>query len=281
MRHTAGTRERVVMAVIGAGAMADALVRGWTEDGRRPAGPTVRVTNRSDHARRRALADRYGVHAARDKAEALEGADVAVLAVKPADVDEALAQCRPHLGPSTLLLSLAAGVTTCRLRDGAGEGVPIVRAMPNTASAVGESMTAACGSGGLAPAARALAEQVLAAVGEVVWVPEEAMDAITGLSGSGPAYVFLMAEALIEAGETAGLPPPLARHLAVQTLFGAAKTMRDTGHDARLLRDRVTSPGGTTAAAMAVLERRGFRPALVEAVGRAAERSRELGGTGG
>lgn len=265
------------IAVVGAGHLADALVRGWLAAD--IAADTITVTNRNRDERLDAFRT-LGVGAVRDKGQALAGADVVALAVKPQDVDEALGACARVWPDGAFLLSLAAGVDRSRLRRVLGRSdVEIVRAMPNTASAVGESATAAFG-GGVSARARHTAGRLLAVIGQVVWLEREAdMDAVTALSGSGPAYVYLLVEALVEGAVAEGLDAETARGLAVQTVFGAATHLRTSGVDAGELRRRVTSPGGTTAAALSVLERRGFRPALAEAVAQAAARSRQLGGT--
>ncbi len=262
------------LAVVGAGHLADALVHGWLGAGIDPARVAVNNRCRDDRlATFRAL----GVRAERDKASALAFADVVVLAVKPQDCAQALAECATVWPEGALLLSLVAGVDTARLAGALRRECEIVRAMPNTASAVGESATAAFARGASEPS-RALAGFLLGVVGHVVWLErEEDMDAVTALSGSGPAYVYLLVEAMVDAGVAEGLDPATARSLAVQTVFGAAHHLRTTGEDAAELRERVTSPGGTTAAALAVLERRGFRPTMAEAVQSAARRSRQLG----
>lgn len=264
------------VAVVGAGNLAEALVRGWIAAGVHAG--RISVTNRSRDERLDAFRA-LGVGAERDKGAVLVGADAVALAVKPKDVDEALEACR-HIWPrGALLLSLVAGVDRARLRAGLGDmEVEVVRAMPNTASAVGESATAAYGGPALSAAARDLTERLLTVIGQVVWLGREGdMDAVTALSGSGPAYVYLLVEALVDAAVAEGLDIVTARGLAVQMVFGAATHLRQSGGDAAELRRRVTSPGGTTAAALSVLERRGFRPALAEAVAHAAARSRQLG----
>lgn len=270
----AAQARRPRLAVVGAGHLAEALVAGWLRAG--VDGARVSVTNRQRDDRL-ALFRALGVRAVRSKAEALFGADVVALAVKPQDALQALAECRAAWPRGALLLSLVAGVDSARLQAALGHSAPIVRAMPNTASAVGESATAVYG-GAVPDRLRDLAGFLLAVVGHVVWLErEEDMDAVTALSGSGPAYVYLLVEAMVEAAEAEGLDPLTARKLAVQTVFGAASHLRSTGEDAAELRRRVTSQGGTTAAALSVLERRGFRPAMAEAVAQAARRSRQLG----
>ncbi len=272
--RAAGEASRPRLAVVGAGHLADAIVHGWLAAGVEPT--AVAVTNR-ERDDRLVHFRRLGLRAERDKALALAGADVVALAVKPQDAAEALAECGRVWPPGASLLSLVAGVDSRRLTSGLGRQVEVVRAMPNTASAVGESATAAYAVGA-SEATRRLAGFLLGVVGRVVWLErEEDMDAVTALSGSGPAYVYLLVEAMEEAAVAEGLDRSTARSLAVQTVFGAAHHLRTTGEDAAELRRRVTSPGGTTAAALSVLERRGFRPAMAEAVASAARRSRQLG----
>ena len=176
------------------------------------------------------------------------------------------------------VLSVAAGVTIAALQESLGTGVPVVRAMPNTPALVGAGAAAIAGGTSAGKDDLAWAESVLGAVGTVVRVSEPLLDAVTGLSGSGPAYVFLVAEALIEAGVLVGLPRPTAETLAIQTLLGSARLLAEGDDGPAALRAAVTSPGGTTAAGLRELERNGVRSALIEAVAAATERSRELGG---
>lgn len=199
----------------------------------------------------------------------------AVLAVKPDDVQEA---CGALSGVGVeRVLSIAAGVMTQDIESWLEGGVPVVRAMPNTPALVGAG--AAAMAGGLLAASADLdwARSILESVGIVVQVDESALDAVTGLSGSGPAYVFMIAESMIEAGVLVGLPRPVAESLAVQTLVGSAKLLAESGESAAALRAAVTSPGGTTAAGLAQLERAGVRAAVLDAVKMATQRSRELG----
>ena len=207
---------------------------------------------------------------------AAEGAAGAVLAVKP---DDAEAACRAIATARVgRVLSIAAGVPLARLQEWLGSGVPVVRAMPNTPALVG------AGAAAIAPGRDAgeddlgWAEEILGAVGTVVRVPESLLDAVTGLSGSGPAYVFLVAEALIEAGVLVGLPRPVSRQLAVQTLLGSARLLAESDQGPEALRAAVTSPGGTTAAGLRALEAAAVRSAFLDAVVAATERSRALGG---
>jgi len=219
-------------------------------------------------ARREELAERFpGVHLSAEPVSA----GGAVVAVKPGDVPAA---CRSL--QVDRLLSIAAGVTIATLEAAAGS-IPVVRAMPNTPSLVGAGAAAIAGGSAATDDDLAWAEGILGAVGEVVRVPEKLLDAVTGLSGSGPAYVFLVAEALIDAGVLAGLPRDVSTTLAVQTLLGSARLLAESGDTAPELRAAVTSPGGTTASGLRELERHGVRAAFLDAVTAAADRSRQLG----
>ncbi len=266
--------ERRTLGFVGAGNMAEALVAGLLR-AERIAPERIWITNRSNRERLQALAARYGVRVTPNKAELCTHADVLVLAVKPKDVPEALEQLAPHVSTRHAVLSVVAGLTLKTLEQ-AFPGVPMVRTMPNTPTAVREGVTAFTLGRHAGPAEAELTRELFGAVGKVVEVPESLIDAVTGLSGSGPAYVFFLVESLIEAGVRAGLDPQIARDLVVQTVFGAACMLRDTGEDPAELRRRVTSPGGTTMAGVGVLEERDVRGAVVEAVQRAARRAQEL-----
>jgi pyrroline-5-carboxylate reductase len=202
-------------------------------------------------------------------------ADGVVVAVKPDDVDSA---CRQAAAAGVQrALSIAAGVPLARLEAAFGSGVPVVRAMPNTPALIGKGAAAIAPGSAASADDLAWAESILGAVGTVVRVKEPLLDAVTGLSGSGPAYVFLVAEALIDAGVLAGLPREVSVTLATQTLLGAAALLVETGDTPEALRAAVTSPGGTTAAGLHALEHAGVRAAFLDAVAAATARSRELG----
>lgn len=205
-----------------------------------------------------------------------EAAESVVIAVKPADVDAAV-RSAVEAGASRVL-SIAAGVTLARLESAAGPDVAVVRAMPNTPSLVGKGASAIAPGTAASDSDLEWAESVLGAVGTVVRVTEAQLDAVTGLSGSGPAYVFLVIEAMVEAGVLAGLPRPTAAALVEQTVLGAATLLADGDESPEVLRAAVTSPGGTTAAGLRALEAAGVRSAFIDAVVAAADRSRELGG---
>jgi pyrroline-5-carboxylate reductase len=200
-----------------------------------------------------------------------------VLAVKPQDIDALLAELAPAVTPRHLVVSVAAGVTTGHIEAALPAGVAVVRCMPNTPALVDQAMTAISPGAHADEPHLALAEELLAAVGRVVRVPEEQLDAVTALSGSGPAYFFFLVEAMIDAGILLGLPRALAAELIVQTAVGSATMLRDSGEHPVQLREAVTSPGGTTIAAIRELEVHGVRAALLAAIEAAAKRSRELG----
>ena len=258
------------LAVVGGGKMGQALVTGLLQAGW--ASPEhLSVVEVAEARRAELLGQLPGVDITADVPEC-EGA---VVAVKPGDVPAAC-QALALVGVGRVL-SIAAGVPLVKLEGWLGDEVRVIRAMPNTPALVG------AGAAAIAPGAAATeedlawAESILAAVGTVVRVPESLLDAVTGLSGSGPAYVFLLAEALIDAGVLVGLSRDVSARLAVQTLLGSARLLAETGSGPEALRAAVTSPGGTTAAGLRALEARAVRAAVAEAVVAATERSRELG----
>ena len=257
------------LVVLGGGRMGEALVAGLLASGWAQPGDVLVVEKLP--ARRDELTERFPGLGVSDTAVAGDGL---VVAVKPGDVPDACASV-PSAGR---VLSIAAGVTLATLEGALPAGTPVVRAMPNTPALVGAGAAAIAPGTAAGDDDLAWAEELLSAVGTVVRVPEHLLDAVTGLSGSGPAYVFLVAEALIEAGVLVGLPRPTAQALAVQTLLGSARLLAETGDSPETLRAAVTSPGGTTAAGLRALEDRAVRAAFLEAVAAATERSKALGG---
>jgi pyrroline-5-carboxylate reductase len=251
---------------MGAALVAGLLAAGW-------AGAEELLVVEPVGARRDELA---AAHPGLAVAAAIPGpADGAVVAVKPDDVEAA---CVALAGSGTRrVLSIAAGVTLAKLEAWLPQGAAVVRAMPNTPALVGCGAAAIAGGTGATEADLAWAEEVLSAVGTVARVGEPLLDAVTGLSGSGPAYVFLVAEALVEAGVAVGLPRTVSEALTAQTLLGSARLLAESGQRAEALRAAVTSPGGTTAAGLAALEKRAVRAAFLEAVEAATDRSRQLG----
>ncbi len=258
------------LAVIGGGNMGAALLRGVLDSGAIAVEDVVVVE--PSPARRDQLSVMFpGVALA----EAVPACSSAVIAVKPADVPD-VAAAAAAAGASRVL-SVAAGVTIDTIRRAVGDGVAVLRTMPNTPALVGAGVSALSGSVGADATDLEWAERILAGVGLVVRVAEAQLDAVTGLTGSGPAYVFLVAEALMDAGVVVGLPRATAEQMVTQLLVGSAKLLAERG-DPAALRAMVTSPGGTTAAGVSVLEDRAVRAALLGAVRAATERSRELGG---
>lgn len=258
------------LQVIGGGRMGEALVGGLLKTGSVAAGD-IRVVEPIE-ARRKELADLLpGVTLSASP----DQADGTVIAVKPGDVPAA---CRAAAtAGSGRVLSIAAGVTLATLEAELAPATAVVRAMPNTPALVGVGAAAIAGGTTATDDDLAWAESLLGAVGIVVRVKEPLLDAVTGLSGSGPAYVFLVAEALIDAGVLAGLPRDVSSALAIQTLLGAATLLADGRDGPEALRAAVTSPGGTTAAGLRALEHHGVRAAFLDAVGAATERAKQLG----
>lgn len=257
------------LLMVGGGRMGTALVRGLESAGWEVGDVAVAEV---DASRRAQLADELPGVAVHDAPVPAGGA---VLAVKPQGAEPA---CRALAAVGVpRWLSIMAGVTLARLESWAGAGVAVVRAMPNTPALVGSGMSAMAGGGAATEDDLAWAEGILAAVGDVVRVAEPDLDAVTAVSGSGPAYVFLLAETMAEAGVRAGLDPEVSRRLAVQTVVGAGRLLADPGAEPQALRAQVTSPGGTTEAAVEVLQGEGLEDLVARAVAAAAERSRQLG----
>ena len=223
------------------------------------------------------LADALGARAVSSPEEAVNGADVVLLAVKPHIVETALAPLREVLAPQQILVSVAAGISLSRLEACFDAPVPVVRAMPNTPALVGMGATAICAGSHVRAAELDVARAIFESVGLCVEADEKWFEAVTGLSGSGPAYVFLFIEALADGGVRAGLPRDVALQLAAQTVMGSAQMVLETGKHPGALKDQVASPGGTTIAAIHALENGAFRGTVMDAVVASATRSRELG----
>jgi pyrroline-5-carboxylate reductase len=267
-------------AFIGGGNMGGALVRGLIAHGL----PAQNIAvGEAVQARRIALADELGVHVTADNREAVQGADVVVLAVKPQDMASTVQPLAAGLAQrKPLILSIAAGIRVADIAGWCGPGVPVVRAMPNRPALNSAGATAIHAPAGLGAAHRELAEQVLGAVGTTVWVAEEdALDVVTALSGSGPAYFFLLAELMTDAAVSLGLERGSARELAIQTLFGSGRMARDSDGDLARLRAEVTSKGGTTEAALRSFDAANLRGIVAAALGAATERGREMARTFG
>jgi pyrroline-5-carboxylate reductase len=266
------------LLLVGAGKMGGAMLTRWLQrglDGRK-----VTVLDPYLDAERRAALERNGVAVIAD-AKGAGGKALAtiVLAVKPQSIDAVMPEIAPLAGAQTILVSIAAGVRLSKLQSFFRDGQPVVRSMPNTPAQVGQGMTVAVGNSHVDAAAQAIVDALLAAAGKVAWTKDEGLlDAVTAVSGSGPAYVFLLAECLAEAGRKAGLPDQLAEMLARQTVVGAGALLGESPLPAGTLRENVTSPKGTTAAALSVLMAEdGLQPLVTRAVEAAKKRSVELG----
>ena len=260
---------------LGCGNMGEALVKGLVEASVVSAGALMASDTRSD--RLGDLDRRYGVRIAKDNVELARECDVVVLAVKPQIMAAVLTEVAPTLSRRQLVISIAAGVATPTIRKGVGKDIRLIRVMPNTPALVLEGATAIAKAKGLEDGDLETAQEIFGAVGKVVVLDEELMDAVTGLSGSGPAYVAIVIEALADGGVKMGLDRATAMTLATQTVLGSARLLLETGLHPGALKDMVSSPGGTTIAGIAALEEGGLRTTFMKAVERATIRSRELG----
>ncbi|HEY5848053.1 MAG TPA: pyrroline-5-carboxylate reductase [Microlunatus sp.] len=260
------------LAILGAGVMGETVLSGLLRAGWDP-GRIVATDRRPE--RQLELREKYGVTML-ENTEAAAAADTVILVVKPQDMAELLTEIGPALRPGALVVSLAAGVNTASIEARLPAGVPVVRVMPNTPAQVDEGMAA------ISPGAHSNQDhldrvtEILSATGRVLSLPERYQDAVTAISGTGPAYLFFVVEAMIEAGVHLGLPRDVATELVVQTMLGSAKLLRETGEHPTVLRERVTSPGGTTAAAIRELEEHKVRAAFMIAMEAARNRSRDL-----
>jgi pyrroline-5-carboxylate reductase len=263
-----------MIAVLGAGQMGEALISGLLRAGVVAPGEVIAAVRRSSRAEQ--LRDAYGI-AVQSAAEAAAQAQTLVIAVKPQDMAALLAEIRPQVAPDTLIISVAAGITTAFIGRALEGEVPVVRVMSNTPVLVDEAMSV------ISPGAHATeehlrrAEELLRPVGKVLRIPESQQDAATALSGSGPAYVYFLVEAMVDAGILLGMPRSNALEMVKQAVFGAATMLRDSGEHPVLLREAVTSPGGTTINAIRELEKHGVRAAVIAAIEAARDRGRELG----
>ncbi|WP_069385486.1 pyrroline-5-carboxylate reductase [Cellulosimicrobium cellulans] len=277
------TPHRPRLAVLGAGVMGETVLAGALAGGWDP-GDVVATVRRA--ARRDELVDRHGVEVTEDNVAAVRGAGVVVVAVKPKDVDALLAEVRDAVGVGTVVVSVVVGLPTAFYEERLPAGTPVVRVMPNTPSVVGAGVSALSGGAAATDEHLALVERLLASTGLVVRVAEKDQDAVGALSGSGPAYVFYVVDALAEAGVLLGLTRATALELATATVRGAATMLAETGEHPAILRERVSSPGGTTVAALRRLDAGGVRAAFLDALEAARDRSAELartlgGGTAG
>jgi pyrroline-5-carboxylate reductase len=270
--ETSGLR----VAVLGAGKMGGILIQAFLRAGLFPREHVV-ATVAHDH-RAESLSAHFGITVSTDNLRAAQGADVILLGVKPNQIADVVRSIAPGLAPGKLLVSFAASVKTTAIEDAAGGKVSVIRAMPNTPAMLGAGATAICRGSFVSDAQLTLAQTIFDTVGRTVVVDEKHMDAVTGLSGSGPAFLYIIIEALAEAGVNVGLPRDIATLLAAQTTYGAARMVLETGSHPALLKDEVTTPGGCTVDGILALEEGGLRITLLKAVKRATVRARELAG---
>jgi pyrroline-5-carboxylate reductase len=270
-----GMSEDHTIAFVGAGNMAGALIRGLVGTATVPADQIIAAD--PDEARLSLLESELGIRVTHDNGKAVREATVVVLAIKPQVFAQVLPSIATAMVSETLLVSIAAGISTRMIEGAVPPGSRVIRTMPNTPALVGAGATAIVAGSHASDTDLEVAETLFRSVGISVRVPEAQIDAVTGLSGSGPAYVFAMIEALRDAGAREGLPEETALRLASQTVFGAARLLLDEGETPEVLRERVTSPGGTTRAGLDALAQAGFTDAIVGAVRAATRRSVELG----
>ncbi|MBI5374632.1 MAG: pyrroline-5-carboxylate reductase [Candidatus Schekmanbacteria bacterium] len=264
------------ISFIGAGNMAEALVGGLLKKGTVASDHIILSDpsmNRLEHFK-----SKFTVLTSASNASCVSKGDIIILAVKPQVMANVLKELKGKIKERHLVISIAAGVTTSFIKNQIGNNIKIIRVMPNTPALVGKGISAISGNISVSDEDMSLAEEVMKSVGKTVILDEHFLDAVTGLSGSGPAYVFLIIEALIEGGVASGLPRNIARELVLETILGSITLLGETGKHPGELKEMVTSPGGTTVAGLKVLEAKGVRSALIEAVEAAAKRSKELSG---
>jgi pyrroline-5-carboxylate reductase len=269
------TIKGLTVGFIGAGNMGEALIKGLIEANLVPATSIHATDVRLE--RLKELDRQFGIQVSSDNADLVRHSDIVILAVKPQIMDSVLKEIAPAVTRKKLLISIAAGVSTAKIRTVLHKDARLIRVMPNTPALVLEGVTAIAKADGLEPDDLDTAGEIFSAVGRVVVLDETLMDAVTGLSGSGPAYVAIVIESLADGGVRMGLDRITAMTLATQTVLGAAKLLLETGLHPGALKDMVSSPGGTSIAGIAALEEGGIRTTFIKAVERATERSRELG----
>ena len=264
----------VKVAVLGAGKMGGILLQGFLKNNLLAPEQIVATVQHAERAL--ALSAQYGVEVTTENLAAAQFADVILLGVKPVQVPALISHIRPALTPGKMLLSFAASVTTAAIEQSAGCELAVVRAMPNTPAMIAAGVTALCAGAFCTAESLSIAQRIFSTVGRTVIVDEKHMDAVTGLSGSGPAFLYIIIEALAEAGVNVGLPRDVATLLAAQTTLGSARMVLETGYHPALLKDQVTTPAGCTVDGILELEEGGLRVTLIKAVKRATMRAREL-----
>ncbi|WP_339133006.1 MAG: pyrroline-5-carboxylate reductase [Candidatus Electrothrix sp. GW3-4] len=268
-------KETLFVGMIGGGQMGEALIRGMIESGITAAG---NITVAEPMMRRREYLNKtYQVNAVETPAEVTEKSQVVILAIKPQIMEPVLRQYSAHITNDHLLISIAAGIPLSCIEQVVGGNMRVIRVMPNTPALVLAGASAMSGNENIRQEDMEIAQEIFSAVGTCIEVPENLLDAVTGLSGSGPGYVFTFLEAMIDGGVLSGLPRPVAEQLATQTLYGSAKLALETREPAAVLKGKVTSPGGTTITGIQALEEGGLRGTVMTAVEAATERSKSFG----
>ncbi len=261
---------------LGAGSIGEAMIKGITSARLLPA-EQITISNRNNAQRLQELQSRYTVQLSQDKMRDIAEADIVILAMKPFDLVKALQEVGSVISEKQMVISLVAGVSTALIEENLSPSVPVVRAMPNTSSFVQASSTALCQGRWAKPAHLAIACDLFSAIGISVTIPESLMDAATGLSGTGPAYIYYVVEALLKGGQACGLSTETCRTLLLQTVYGAAKMLQETDQEPAVLRRQVTSPNGTTMAAISILDQGHGQQLFQDAVIRATQRAAEMG----
>lgn len=262
------------VAILGAGKMGGILLQAFLKNRLLEPESIFATVQHPDRAL--ALSAQFGMEVTTDNLAAAHKADIILLGVKPSQVPDLVAAIRPALSTAKVIVSFAASVKTTSIEDAAGCHLAVIRAMPNTPAMLGAGVTALCSGRFVSPEQMAVAQHIFQTVGRTVVVDEKHMDAVTGLSGSGPAFLYIIIEALAEAGVNVGLPRDIATLLAAQTTLGSARMVLETGYHPALLKDAVTTPAGCTVDGILELEEGGLRVTLIKAVKRATQRAREL-----
>ncbi|MDE1175071.1 MAG: pyrroline-5-carboxylate reductase [Edaphobacter sp.] len=265
---------QVRVAILGTGKMGGILLQAFLKNNLLGADQLFATVHHPERAQ--ALSAQFGIEVTTNNLTAAQQADVVVLGVKPVQVPALMEEIKPALSPSTLVISIAASVKTRSIEDAAGHDLAVIRAMPNTPATLAAGMTALCAGRFVSSEQMAIAQKIFQTVGRSVVVDEKHMDAVTGLSGSGPAFIYIIIEALAEAGVNVGLPRDVATLLAAQTTLGSARMVLETGYHPALLKDAVTTPAGCTVDGILELEEGGLRVTLIKAVKRATLRAKEL-----